>query len=362
MKTTLGIIQDIHQHPERVSDIMRTFQLRMVDRVLVNGDICQSFHAFSYEDSIAQSQAYSSYILKHLGESGLECYFWAGSHESIRGFELPARAFSENYPYLTYVPQIQKFDFGSLDLIIIPGSDYVSRGGEFHLGTGNLKTGMYISENEKLSPISPKDLQTIPDEDSVFRYNNMSDLEKLVINPEKTIAICHIPPRFDFPNSVDIAHFYQLREYSFNERNEFGYIEKGIFPFEIPTEILLNIRRTDIIPKERDESFISLHAQRFMHVYSLDRWQVFVERKTNRGNSQLKDTYNSAGIQVAINGHFHESGGRAHTKEGIRIDEDKYTKNLFWNPGSLDEGKAGILTISPGIDCGISVSYESISL
>ena len=186
-----------------------------------------------------------------------------------------------------------------------------------------------------------------------MQYTNMNVLKKLVTQPEKTIVVCHVPRKFDNPQTgVDMAHFYESRVY---QRGKKEYISRGVFPAVAFDKRIARQNNTLVYSKEQSDEHINADIKEKLYRAGCDAATILVERKENRGNENLRQLYTELEITKAVSGHFHESSHQAHDSKGIPVAQNTLTENLFWNSGHLDAGHCGILTVEKN-----KVSYENV--
>ena len=369
MATQYGVISDVHEKPEKVSDALRYFKGAGVNNLLVVGDIGEPGKTVTHERSFTKP------ILDAIADSGLTAYVSPGSHETVFGYGEAINWFANNYPgQIIDVTRQNRVPGDGHDLIFLPGSDFMGGRGEYQL-TENEESGRYLIVSEKKGEKRVE--RKIRDDDLDFEsfnnfrtknpnkkimgikeYSNMNDLKGLVRNPEKTIVVCHIPRKFDLEGCVDEGHFYSHRKYRKSQiighENQWVYDETGVVPGTYDIDDLklsgtsclkLGSSQDEIIAKVEE-----IYKDGFIP-------GIYVEKMANRGNKYLKKLFEDLGITKAISGHFHESVHRAHDVDGKPILPGKFVKSLFWTPSYMDEGKMGILTAR-----GKTASYENIVL
>lgn len=331
MVTRYGIISDIHEDPRIIHPLLEALVQKGADKLIVNGDIGGNY------GSLENSQKYTAYILDKIGKTGLESYVQPGGHESIAGFHPVLEFFSKKYSNIKNIFNGNKIEAHDHQVVFLPGSDFLCGGGYQFGNSDELSTGMYESKHGSLF------------------YQNIRDLRSLVTTPDKTIVVCHVPRKFEtVERGVDVAHFYESREYSRGKNN---YDSKGVFPVVAFNPAIVERDNTPVYSLRIEDSQIRSSVTSELWARGLDTLKVLVERNENRGNKDLKNIYEELGITKAVSGHFHESSHRAHDSKGNFIPENTSTKELFWNSGHADRGLAGILTVN-----GEEVSYENIKL
>ncbi len=303
METKYGIISDIHRiHPNGVVAAMSALNAKGAQKIILNGDITgDQFQDLGEDD-------YLGHMLTGAGRSGLEVYIQPGSHEKVDLFEPVINALVSKYENLVYAAQNPKLETPDHHLVFLPGSDWMAgdatgKGYQFH--NESLKTGFYKTDT------------------GVQRMINIQDLRRYVTDPQKTIVICHVPRKFDSPDTcVDMAYFGEAQR-----------------AFRLGDNI---VEEGSVFPGPVGERLVKAGAP--------------VRMKTeNRGNEDLRTLYEDLGITKAVTGHFHESVHRANDRNGRRVREGVLVNELFWNASYMDGMKAGILTVRDG-----KVAYENV--
>jgi Icc-related predicted phosphoesterase len=315
-----GILQDIHGS-ESFGDALKLLGDYGAEVVILNGDLVNA------QPTLEESQKSLAQIIGKAGESGLEVYVQPGSHESVFAFTTVLDYYCEKYPNLHTTLKEPKVDKGDHSIVFLPGSDSVC-GGEFETGM-DLPTGLYGRTSDGRIPV--KDISEFEDIGGkipfkgIFYYSNMGDLKTRVDDPKNTVVFCHIPPRFgNLQESIDATEAGHVTgDFSFGEK----FAPKG-----------------SVIPLPRARELYETG-------YPIEI------RKQNSGNEDLRRVYSEIGIRKAVSGHFHGSGGRANDWNGNHVPEKETVQELFYNPGSLADGKAGLIKVN-----GSGISYENISV
>jgi hypothetical protein len=191
----------------------------------------------------------------------------------------------------------------------------------------------------------------------VRHYFNINELRDLVKHPHKTIAVCHVPRKFDLEGCVDKGHFYQRRKY-YKSKIEgvddmWKYSELGVIPGFVDSDDLKGMGMP-ILDLEDEGDCIKTVEELEKNGFSTE---LYVEQIGNRGNKDLRSLFGSLGITKAVSGHFHESVHSANDSKGNPVEAGKFVRDLFWMGSHLDEKKIGILSVS-----GPMVSYENVVL
>ena len=352
--TKYGIISDVHDNPRVVPLAIDVLKSKGVEKLLVNGDIGGT------KETLQDSQNYTAFILDSIGKSGLESFVMPGSHETLLGYTPVINHFADKYNNIFDIQKISHVDNNGHRLIFLPGSDFLC-GGEYEFGNGNLSSGKYFYNGENLFNLEPEQYAQLKEGQRQFQYANINDIKEYANKPEKTIVVSHVPRKFhNIDEAVDVAHFYQGRAYhrDIDDMSKWTYTELSVCPISVPKEVVERQNSTKVFGIDKSENHILKETLKLIEKEDVERWQVFVEAKENRGNGDLKNLYEDLGITKAISAHFHESGHRANNNLGNPVKENTFTNSLFYNSGCLDNGQAGILTIRDDAQ----VSYENVKL
>lgn len=323
MTTKYGFISDIHQNPNIIPFAMDEFRKHDVKYVL-NGDNGEDLRAMEF-------------ILQHVAHSGMPTIIQPGSHEKIDDFEPLMQHYTKTRPNIIDAREIQRLEGPDHDLVFIPGSDWNAAGGEYTLGV-HAPTGLYARTEEGIVPmVEEKIVRQLFKQKKILglmNYTNVSDLHQLVIRPEQTVVVCHVPRKFDnIENCIDMAYFAERED-------------KSLMPGIAVEEGIRNAVRQKL-GKEITQNELEEIAKQY----------GFTFKRQNRGNEDLRKIYEEIGITKAVSGHFHESSHRANDSKGNPLHENTYTSELFWNSGHGDAGHFGILEVD-----GSKVRYHNIKV
>lgn len=318
-----GIISDVHSDPRVVPVSIDFLKSKGVEKLLINGDIGNR------QRSLQESQNYVAFILDSIGKSGLESFVQPGSHETLLAFGPVLDHFVGQYSNLIDATKNRKIEQDGHDLVFLPGSDFLC-GGEYQIGNHEqLPSGRYIQTEKGLMQFEEFEQYVGALQQGIaqgaMQYSNMSDLRKLVTDPNKTIVVCHVPRKFDnLETAVDMAEFGEATEDFELQGDE---VKKGsVYSLYVANQVVQAGYPVEI-------------------------------KRENRGNKDLREVYEELGIVKAVSGHFHESGHRANDRDSNHVQEGQNVRELFWNSGYLDAGQTGILTVK-----GDEVSYQNIQL
>lgn len=309
MVTKYGIISDIHQaDPKLVNLAVDVLVNEGTDKLVLNGDLTgDNFHELDEANYLAS-------VLQIAGNSNLETYVQAGSHEEFLLFEHVLKEVSSKYGNLINVREDPKFTNNGHDLVFIPGSDWHAGNATetgYNWQTGDVDTASYNGEK------------------GPSYVTNLEDLKKQVTDAEKTIVFSHVPRKFsNVINCVDHAYFAERQD---------GSLMPGI--------VIENAIRRQIgdVPTEL--------------IYQVAKENGFTMKRENRGNKDLARILDECGVNKNVTGHFHESVHRANDKSSKHVNEGETVNELYWMASHLDSGKVGILEVSDN-----NVVYHNIDL
>ncbi len=322
-ETHYGVISDFHHNSMLIPATLSILKNLGIEKIIVNGDIGDP------KGTNQETQNNIASLLDCFASSGIESFFIPGSHETLATYEPVIKDYSERNNNIIDAIRNPKIEHNGHCLVFLPGSDFLC-GGEYKLVEQNeVETGRYLETDDRMIKIDDIVEYTRAlkngEASRALHCTNMGDLKKMVDNPDKTILVCHVPRKFyNNLNSVDVAIYGEAQEDFYLDNN---LIKKGFV-------------------------FLSPVAKRFIKEgYPIEM------KNENRGNDDLRSLCEELGISKAINGHFHESSHMASDSNGNSVPEDTMLYELFWNPGHLDRGKAGILTVADG-----KVGYKNIKL
>ncbi len=303
MTETYGVISDVHG--VNINLVSRAFDYlknEEVDGVVLNGDIIG-------ERSGINPINYFTKVLEIAKKSDLKTYVLPGSHEEVKIFEPIIEHFSNKYDSIINTLKIPKIEKKEFDLVFLPGSDWRA---------GNARDQGYSLETENNSGLYKNE------KDEYLRVINMHCLEELVTNPDKTVLFSHVPAKFNVPETVDVAKFYETKE-----NFKFGHdiCEAGsVFPEPVGYNLLIQGAPVEF-------------------------------KEENRGNEKLKRIFEEVGITKNITGHFHESAGNANDLKNEKVKPKKYNSELFLNASCLDNRILSVVSID---EDNISYTVEKI--
>ena len=315
---SIGFIGDIHKHPKNLEHALVVLKEKGITQGIANGDLGDR------EEDIA-------YVLEQLGKSGITWVVQPGSHEWVTHFECVFNELELTYGNLRnafFQRRIEKPDY---HLVFLPGSDFCSNGQYFLRAIESGEEGHYLQTPQGMQKIMPNQLPEImgtPQAKAALCYiTNIYSLRKHVVEPEKTILVCHVPPFFsNLAIGVDMAHYGEVTETFVDARKAMPITKGSIFPLP------------------------------YARVFAAAGAPLAI-KKENRGNKKLQQLVQELGIKKGVFNHFHESSHRAHDSACSPVAEGTFTDNLYWMSGWLDYGHFGILHIDKN-----NVAYENLSV
>lgn len=216
-----------------------------------------------------------------------------GSHETKKDFYKFCKLLKKNVVVLT---KPKKIMINNQELVFLPGSDWMSTDKGFQITKKTLK----------------------------------SDLSKLL--SKNSILISHVPPKMK-GNSIDLAHFGEcMKNVLITEKKKSRVIVK------------------DVLPKG---SRSPLDRALFLKSQGLP----IKIKKENVGNKDLANLIKKKGVRKFVCGHIHESGGKATNTKSRSVKQNKWSEELFYNVGSVKEGRAGIIFLEAN-----KVKYNNVKI
>lgn len=278
----LGIFSDIHQSPQHIVDALKFFLEEKVDLLIGAGDISNSYPALEY-------------VIRNLAAAGLPAVLIPGSHETVDDWY---KAFKLAPSHIIDGLRQRKLSLDSFDLVLLPGSEFTA-GGDFTLtdqGDSRFEEGVYKT--------------------------SVNDLESLVTQPEKTIIVCHNPPKFQTERGLDYAFFSDTKNH--------------------------------VLP--------GYHALFYNQV--LEKHERYQTKRENRGYQPLTEKIKiifPGKKEKVIAAHFHEMTHRATNREEKPVSENSWTENLYHLASNLDLDRVAVWETRTGNNL-LEVKYKNINL
>lgn len=278
----IGIFSDIHQYPSNIVEALRFFIEEKVDFLIGAGDVSDSYRALEH-------------VIKNLAAARLPSILIPGSHETVDDWY---KAFKSVPQHIINGLGQRKLSLDNFDLILLPGSEYTS-GGDFTLteqGDSRFEEGVYKT--------------------------SVNDLERLVTQPEKTIIVCHNPPKFKTERGVDYAFFSDNKNH--------------------------------VLP--------GYHALFYNQI--LGENESYKTKRENRGYQPLTEKIKAVfpgKKEKVITAHFHEATHKATNREEKPVPENTWTENLYHLASNLDLDRVGVweTRIQGNV---LEVKYRNINL
>jgi len=300
----LGILVDGHGHKTNTRKLVSRFNKEKVDAILVNGD---------FAEDEGQYQSMRS-MLKLFKQSKAPVYVMPGSHENSKPYKSTVGK-AKKPIYDCMKARNRKVTINGYDLVFLPGSDWVTPRASF----------MLLEHKRRLKArLKTARIRGIKCSDLVF--SSMTEINKLITRPQKTMVVGHIPPRFSSKHGLDVANF--------------GITTKE---FTVPTNVKGRMRRyagktigiQNVIPLPYGKDLA-------------DAGYPVKIMKKNVGNIGLKKVLVKNKIKYFVCGHIHESGQRAVTANGRKVKSKHWSNSLFLNAGPAKEGKGALFIIKDG--------------
>ncbi|MBD3319221.1 hypothetical protein GF342_04905 [Candidatus Woesearchaeota archaeon] len=241
-------------------------------------------------------------VLSVFSQSKCPVYVMPGSHEPRRDWNRAIRQFQGSA--IVDCHRSRRISFDEIDVLFVPGSDWCAHTGQFRLRPD-------------------KRFKVAKDEQGVF----VTAATRLV-RDRPTLLVSHVPPRFYKKGAIDRAQFGMATQ-------DFIYVDQ---------EGLRVIPKGAVFPKET----ASLLKRDGSPVKMLER---------NVGSKALRKLIRSQAIAFSVCGHIHEAGGKAVTLSGKRIRANTWHKRLYYNPGAVADGRAGVLVFRDGM-----MKYRNITV
>lgn len=276
----------IHASTRNAERFLKIFEKENVDLIVLNGDLGDSYKEIKR-------------ILSVFKKINIKILIIPGSHEPYKDYYNAIKK-TKNKNIID-CSNIKNIIIDNYNIILFPGSDAIYHTGGFPLANNK-------KHKKKREIILKKYIN------KKFRTIILDDLKKFVRKNKDNILIMHVPPKFKENHSIDVANF--------------GIVTRNCF-LKIKNKIRL-LEKTDIFPIK-----MALNMK-------LKGLPIKMQTK-NVGNEYLKKLIRKLKIKKFICGHIHEAGGRAVTLSGKIIKQDKWSKELFYNTGSVKEGKCGIV-------------------
>ncbi len=336
-----GIIADLHTDPRLIIPAIGILKSEGADKLILNGDIQE------VQDNLEKTRDYLALILTAAGKSGLETYVQPGNHEPFLAFQPVMDFFSDKFDNIMSISNVVRIEQPDHHLVFLPGSD-ISAGGEYFFGDDYL-TGNYVITENGLVSFEEAKQKRIPASGFIV-YQNVHDLRKNITSPEKTIAVCHVPRRFDnLEHAIDIVDLCEVTD---NFTVKATHYADGDVYFGSLVQLRPGETKVSNMQFKKGNLVQKLIGQKLVNA------GCPVEMKTmNKGNELLKSIYEELGVTKGVSAHFHESGHKACDSLGNHVNEGELVDSLFWNSGCMSNGKFGILTAENG-----KVSYRNIHL
>jgi len=282
----IGLVSDIHGNARKVRKLYSMLKKQKVGCFILPGDLGDT-----YEEIIR--------VLKVFQKSKVPVYVIPGSHEPVKGYRKAIRECRKTA--IIDCTKRRKIK-GELDLVFIPGSDWLAPNGGFKL----------VRDHRS---------------DKRFKELTLSYITDAVItDPHTTLVIAHIPPKFR-KDGIDVAHYGKVKKSFFFASEE----EIGVFP---------------------EGSIVTLE-----HAKELKKGGGPIAiKKQHVGSKPLRELLKKKKVQFFCCGHIHESGRKGVTPRGKRVRQNSWSKTLWYNVGEAAKGYGGLLIYQDG-----KMKYKNIA-
>ena len=313
----LGIITCLHGNLKAAKALAKFYSKSDVDAIIFNGDTNKD----GDENSIYM-------VLKHFKKIKKPTYITPGSHETYSGYKNSFKKIKNNYIKDCTLSKNRKIKLKGYHLVFLPGSDVKVYDAGFQL------IGSKSHWLKRLKRLTKKYGNPY---EGIIDFFHIDEIKKYVTDPNKTVLICHVPPRFFKKNSIDVAKFGRPKR-SFNLKTK-----------DVAKKLRIRIKSTKI---DKDSIFIIKKARKLIK----KGYPIEVVTK-NVGNIYLKRIIKKLKIKKFICGHIHEAGQKANDLKGNLIKQNIWSKELFHNAAPSKDGYSGIFTI-----CGDKAKYKNIKV
>ena len=304
----LGVIGCVHGKITPLRKIIKKFAKEKIDAIVLTGDI----------NSPNKPRQSIVKIIRILLQLKKPIFVIPGSHEPVKAYKEALRRFRGNkLVFDCTLKRNRTRKINSYELVFLPGSDWSAPGAGFRL----------LTNRRALSKFEKRRKQLLEFFFGPMKFFFINSLKKFVKCPERTILISHIPPRFYKKTAIDVAKFGKpLRTFKI----KFKHTKRKFFKEKIGVQII-----------EAKHAVYSTDVARWLQKLGYPIKIV----KENVGNKELRKWIKKLRIDKMVCSHIHEAGQRGCDLKGNLIEQERWSKELFYNPGSAGEGKAGIYII-----------------
>ncbi|QQG39003.1 MAG: metallophosphoesterase family protein [Candidatus Woesearchaeota archaeon] len=301
----LGIIACIHGNIKALRRILKKFKKENIDALILAGDIPKD-----------ESQLNS---IKNVIKTALSLkkpiYAIPGSHESFDAYTKALKIYKKNkLIYDCTLTKNRTVKIKSHKLIFLPGSDSSSKGAGYRLVKDKKQAKEFVKYAKSFK-------EHFFGKTKTFIIKELSNLIKPKDNPT---VICHVPPKFNKKQAIDVATFGKptkdfiiLRKHKNLDKTTGGELitkDNTVFPIETAKKYIKAGYPVEILSK-------------------------------NVGNEYLKKTLKQLKVKKFICGHIHEAGHKATNFKGNPIKQNAWSKELYYNCAAGTEGRTGIYII-----------------
>ncbi len=282
----LGITACLHGDSKAAESLAKTFATKKCHALIMAGDL--------------NSDERPAGSLKEVLKAALKAFknpllVIPGSHEPVKAYTKVIKELSR-YKNLKDCSKKKKIELKGYELLFLPGSDWLSSEGGFK----------FSGKKEKLR----KGLRLF-----------LTSAVPKPRNPKKAVLICHVPPRFRGLEAIDVARF--------------GVVEKDFF--------LKERGKVHFYPADPKGEKIIIQeeaAKRLMKKKAPVKILV-----KNRGSLEVTKLMKKLKLEKYLGGHFHESGGKACDGKGRKVQNRKWSEELYVNASMASSKKGAIVSL-----------------
>ena len=298
----IGFLVCAHGNLRTVQKLCKVYVRNKVDAIVLNGDL----------NNDEQPKKSMFCVLTVLARTKLPVYVMPGSHEPVNDYGFVLKKLKK-YKNLIDCTQKQLFTVHGIDLVFLPGSDWLGGQGGFQILSTKKDVSARVQQLKRAGVVR------------ALQFFFMNQLLKKVRNPQKTLVISHVPPKFTTPAAIDVAEYcVNYKAFFLQPRHAF---KMGVLP-----------------QHWKADPFAKSHLFTRNQYVLLKNWGYPVKlRRENRGNSELAKLLKKYKIKHFVCGHFHESGHKACDRKGKLLEPNTWHKELFYNAAAATNGNGGIV-------------------
>jgi len=301
----LGLIVCAHGNARAVLRLCKQYSLQHADAIALCGDLGDDFSEINA-------------VLKATAGAKAKIIAFPGSHEPEKDFY---RALRKNKRVIDGTKQ-RRIALQGYDIVLLPGSTVNTGSAGFRIFDGKRVPKAYAAR---------------------FRTFSIAQLGRFIRNAQKTIVLCHDPPKCSGTSAIDVAYSGVVTKgFILHPKDAIVFGQK--FKKHLDNPLALITPKGEIIP----EPFASKLAKR--------GYPVSVKHR-NVGNIALKQFLKSKKIPFFACGHIHEAGHRAVSAAGKSLKQGAWNPSVWYNAAPAVKGNGGILIID-----GKNATYKNVKV